>query len=101
MRKQKWGNDMPLPTELQAHPSDVHAQSRSEPLCCSPWGLWMECASPDGLTVSIWGILTKGNMMLCEAMKQEAKRFSPSAQCLWEGRRRWSWKPQEQLMALP
>lgn len=49
----------------------------------------------------IWGILSKGNMMLHEAMRQEAKCFSPSAQFLWEGRRRWSWKPQKQLMALP
>jgi hypothetical protein len=55
----------------------------------------------DGLTVPIWGILSKGNMMLHEAMRQEAKCFSPSAQFLWEGRRRWSWKPQKQLMALP
>lgn len=55
----------------------------------------------DGLTASIWGILTKGNMMLHEAMRQEAKRFSPSVLFLWEGRRRWSRKPREQLMALP
>lgn len=40
-------------------------------------------------------------MMLCEAMRQEAKCLSPSVHFLWEGRRRWSWKPQEQLMALP
>lgn len=44
----------------------------------------------DGLTVSIWGVLTKGNVMFQEAMRQEAKHFSPSAPFLWEGRRRWS-----------
>lgn len=40
----RWDNDVSLLKEQQAHPSDVHAQSRSEQLCCSPWGLWMECA---------------------------------------------------------
>lgn len=55
----------------------------------------------DGLVASIWGILTQGNMMLHDAMRQEAKRLSPSAQFLWEGRRRWCWQPREQPMALP
>lgn len=40
----RWGNSMSPLKELQAHPSDVYALSRRERLCCSPWGLWTECA---------------------------------------------------------
>lgn len=89
-----------LPKEMQGHPSDVHAQGRRGLLCCSLWGLWMECAPQMALQASIWGILMKGNMML-QSHAAGGQVLSPSALFLWEGRRRWSWKPQEQLMALP
>lgn len=55
----------------------------------------------DGLTASIWGILTKGNMMLQKPCGMRPSALIPSAPFLGEGRWGWSWKPQEQLMLFP